>query len=214
MKFFKFVIIFSLILVFFNNPAFSLLKKGDLLLPFSLVSVEDNSIITITMEDGRLTCIRESTIDGEKKIKKIYPAAVLVDFWATWCVPCRKAMPYMQKLHEKYQPKKDQEKGGLVLLGIAIDKKGAKVVKPFYSKLKITYPLLADPTKDPDGDNIIRTAQDMKSKYKVQTIPVVYLIDSKGIIEHVHLGFKKEHMTDIDKAVSTIISEFEKGGEK
>ena len=69
---------------------------------------------------------------------------MLVDFWATWCVPCRKAMPHMQQLSETYKPADGAPDGGLLVLGIALDDAGGKVVVPFYKKLKITYPMLAD----------------------------------------------------------------------
>lgn len=210
MKPFKYLIFFGIILLCLSVTIFGLLKKGEKFLPFSLISVDENTVVTVTLEDGKLTFISKSIVNGEKVVKKSYPNVVLIDFWATWCGPCRKAMPYMQKLHEKHKPKDDQDTGGLMVLGIALDHGGSKVIKPFSKKLNITYPLLADSTKGSEDDGIIRTSGDMKSKYKVQGIPVVYLINSKGIIEHVHLGFKKEHITEIDNAIAGMISEEKK----
>ena len=180
----------------------AILQKGDTFLPFSLVSSHDD-IYTVALEEGKLTVKIKSSDDGEEKV--IHPDAVLLDFWATWCVPCRKAMPHMQKLHEKYKPSDTAESGGLVLLGISIDVKGNKVVKPFFNKLEYTYPMLADPTEG--ADDVIRTSKDMKSQYKVQAIPVVYLIDSKGIIQHAHTGFKEKDIEDIEKAITDLPKE-------
>ena len=97
------------------------------------------------------------------------------------------------------------ESGGLVLLGISIDTKGNRVVKPFFNKLEYTYPMLADPTEG--DDEVIRSAKDMKSQYKVQAIPVVYLIDSKGIIQHAHTGFKEKDIVEIEKAINELPKE-------
>jgi len=180
----------------------NILQTGDKFLPFSLVSSLDE-IYTVMLEDGKLTVKITPASGGEEKI--IHPDAVLLDFWATWCVPCRQAMPHMQKLHDKYKPAENDESGGLILLGISIDAKGNKVVKPFFNKLDFTYPMLADPTEG-DGQ-LIRTSKDMKSEYKVQAIPVVYLIDSKGIIMHAHTGFKEKDITDIEDAINSLPKE-------
>jgi thiol-disulfide isomerase/thioredoxin len=180
----------------------AILQKGEKFLPFSLVSSRDN-IYTVTLEDGKLTVKIASMNGGEEKV--IHPDAVLLDFWATWCVPCRQAMPHMQKLHDKYKPAENDESGGLILLGISIDAQGNKVVKPFFNKLDYTYPMLADPTEG--NGQLIRTSKDMKSEYKVQAIPVVYLVDSKGIIQHAHTGFKEKYITDIEDAINSLPKE-------
>ena len=133
---------------------------------------------------------------------------VLLDFWATWCVPCRKAMPHMQELFDKFKPKEEQDTGGLELFGISLDKKGSKIVKPFFARLKkFTYPMLADPTNDSSEKNLIRKTEDMQSNYKVQGIPVVYVFDSKGIISHVHVGIQKKDMAELDDTIKELISE-------
>ena len=185
-------------------PAGAVLEKGAPFIPFALKNW-DGRAFTVTFEDGRLTLLSEETKDGRTSVVKSHPGAVLLDFWATWCVPCRAAMPYMQQLHDKYKPADGQEKGGLRLFGVALDLKGSLVVKPFYAKFKYTYPMLADPTTGTAADGLIRTTQDMKAKYKVQDIPVVYLIGAKGAITHVHVGFKKEHITELEAAVAELL---------
>lgn len=193
-------------LLLLNSPSFSILNKGDHLIAFSLKDVAE-TVYSVKMEEGRLTLITEILKEGKPEKRKTYPSALLLDFWATWCVPCRAAMPYMQKMHEAFRPGDGQEKGGLVLFGVALDMKGSKVVKPFYSKLKITYPMLADPTEGPEGDGIIRTARRMAEEYKVQEIPVVYLIDKKGNIVHAHVGFKKEEIAALENRIKSLLQE-------
>jgi len=196
----------ALILVL-SAPSSAVMKPGEKLIPFSLKNI-DGKDYTVTVEEGRLTLIVTETAAGETKVLKSHPSAVLVDFWATWCVPCRKAMPHMQKLNETYKPAAGQTEGGLVLLGIALDDAGGKVVKPFYSKLKITYPMLADPPS-PSGASPLAacaTAKDMKRQYGVQEIPVVYLFDSTGTITHAHVGFKDEHVAELETAVKALVT--------
>jgi thiol-disulfide isomerase/thioredoxin len=188
------------------SPSFSVLKPGAKLVPFSLKNV-DGKDYTVTMEDSRLTVIVSETVGGETKTVKSHPAAVLIDFWATWCVPCRKAMPHMQKLDETYGPAQGESEGGLVVLGIALDDAGGKVVIPFYQKLKITYPMLADPPSGIAAPGVSASARDMKKKYDVQEIPVVYVIDAAGAITHAHVGFKEEHIAELDAAVRALVGE-------
>ena len=190
--------------VLLSAPSFASLKTGAKFVPFSLKNI-DGKDHTVMMEEGKLTLIVTEIVAGETKVSKSHPAGVLVDFWATWCVPCRKAMPHMQQLNETYRPADGETEGGLRVYGIALDEAGGKVVIPFYQKLKITYPLLADPPSSASPEGVVRTAKDMKKKYEVQEIPVVYLIDSSGTITHVHVGFKEEHIAELDKAINALL---------
>jgi len=79
-----------------------------------------------------------SDLEGKPwHLRNLKGKVVLVNFWATWCPPCRKEMPDLQALYDKY---KDQ---GLVVLSIS-DEEAAKV-NPFIAERKITYPVLLDP---------------------------------------------------------------------
>ena len=150
---------------------------------------------------------RAVTLDAHpvpKGIADYRGQVVLLNLWATWCVPCRKSMPHMQKLNETFGPAGRTE-GGLVVLGIAIDDAGGKVVVPFYKKLKITYPMLADPPAGPAAAGVAATAKDMKKKYGVQEIPVVYLIDATGTITHAHVGATDAQIADLDKAIAVLL---------
>ena len=187
----------------------ALLKKGDTFRPFGLRAIDGTNVI-VTLEGGALTIIREVPKNGTPEKVKTHPAAVLLDFWATWCLPCRTGMPYMQKLHDSYQAREGRDSGGLSLFGIALDLRGSAVVKPFFQRLKFTYTMLADPVPGLNDPNLLRTAQDMAEKYDAQEIPVVYLIDAKGRIRHVHMGFKTEHFNDLEKAVAGLIAEEKK----
>ena len=191
------------VIVLLAAPSFAILKPGAKIVPFSLKNV-DGKDYTVTLEEGRLTVIVAETVGGETMTVKSHPAAVLVDFWATWCVPCRKAMPHMQQLSETYKPAGASPDGGLCVLGIALDDAGGKVVVPFYNKLKITYPMLADaPSSAASG--LAATAKGMKKAYDVQEIPVVYLIDATGTITHAHIGFKESHIAELDAAVKALV---------
>lgn len=97
---------------------------------------------------------------------------LLINFWATWCAPCRAEMSALDRIHQKY---KDQ---GLTVIGVSIDNDQA-VVKNFLDTTKVHFPILHDPEM---------TSHDA---YKVYTYPTTFLIDRKGIIRQYWLGIQE-----------------------
>ena len=92
---------------------------------------------------------------------------VLLDFWATWCKPCVKMMPQLQKLQDAYADK------GLVVAGVSIDegKDRVKKIERFLKKVKVSYPIFTDAKENPAWN-----------QFKVKAIPAVFLIDADGQI--------------------------------
>lgn len=113
------------------------------------------------------------------------PKVILLDFWATWCPPCKEEAPQLQKLNEKYNKK------GVAVVGIAVDDNGAAAVKPFAKENGLKYNLLLDPETT--------TAK----KYGIRPIPTTFLIDRQGIIRYVHVGFSP----GMEKQIETEINE-------
>jgi peroxiredoxin len=95
---------------------------------------------------------------------------VLLNFWASWCPPCREEMPSLQKLHEKLKEKK------FALLAVSIDRGGNPPLKSFIDRGGYTFQVLLDP----EG----RVA----SRYQVISIPTTFVIDRQGKIVERILG--------------------------
>jgi peroxiredoxin len=93
-------------------------------------------------------------------LRELRGKVVLVNFWATWCPPCRKEMPDLQALYDKY---KDQ---GFIVLSIS-DEESAKVT-PFIAEKKITYPVLLDPGRK------------VNEAFIVEGIPKSFVFDRDG----------------------------------
>jgi len=96
---------------------------------------------------------------------------VLINFWATWCGPCRQEMPLLDELYAKYQ------RAGFTLLGVNIDATAAQAGE-MVRVLKVTYPILID------------DRQEVSRSYQVGTMPLTVLIDRQGVVRHVSQGFK------------------------
>lgn len=114
------------------------------------------------------------------KLATLLPAAklpgtagkvVLVDFWASWCAPCKASFPTMAALHRKYAGK------GLVVIGVGIDEDAAKY-QAFADRQKAPFTLVHDP------------AHRAAAAFKPATMPTSYLVDRKGVVRHIHKGFK------------------------
>jgi len=182
--------------------SFAQLKEGEKLSPFSLKAL-DGAIVTVKIEEEKLIVITEATKDGKKSVKKIKPDVVLIDFWATWCPPCREEVPHLQKLHEKYRKKEGD--GGLVLIGIALERSDAKVVERFAKKQKLTYILLAESTAESDAKELLKTVKGASNKYEVKSIPTTYIIDAKGIIKSVYIGFRPGAEKELEKKIVELL---------
>lgn len=104
----------------------------------------------------------------EVKLEDLQGHAVMINFWATWCPPCREEMSLLQKAHEKYAP-------DLVILAVN-DSEEASQVKEFVEDEELTFTVLLD-------------AQNQAGRiYRVNALPTSYFVDAKGVIRAVHFG--------------------------
>jgi len=109
---------------------------------------------------------------------------VLVDFWASWCAPCKASFPVLNQLQSQYAAK------GLVIIAIGVDDDAAAYRK-FATTMSASFPLVHD------------SAHQAAAAFNPGTMPTSYLIDRKGVIRFVHNGFKgakttREYTTEIE----------------
>lgn len=95
---------------------------------------------------------------------------VLLNFWASWCGPCRMEMPSMETIYKELKDK------GFEILAVNLDRGGPEKVKGFVSNYKLTFPILLD-----SGGKIA-------IKYRVTALPTSFLLDQKGIIREKIVG--------------------------
>jgi len=96
---------------------------------------------------------------------------VMINFWATWCGPCRQEMPLLNELYNRYQ------RVGFNLLGVNIDDDSSRAMK-MATELGVSFPVLFDSRKE------------VSKLYEVNAMPVTVLVDREGNVRHVHHGYK------------------------
>jgi thiol-disulfide isomerase/thioredoxin len=101
---------------------------------------------------------------------------VLVDFWATWCGPCKLALPHLEEIHETYGDK------GVTIVAIAMDQSGAKVVKPFVEKTKL-------------GFKVVLPADDIDRKFGgILGLPTTFIIGPDGTVYKKYVGYQRKEV--------------------
>jgi len=112
------------------------------------------------------------TLDGgEINLAEQDGKVILVNFWATWCAPCRKEIPDLIDLHSS------MESEGLRVVGIALDDEGRSVVEPYVEKMGINYPIVIDTTR--------RVESKFESMYG---LPTTYVVNPEGTVVKRVLG--------------------------
>jgi peroxiredoxin len=133
-----------------------------------------------TLPDLQGQAVRLSELRGQ---------VVLLNFWATWCPPCRAEMPSMNALYKDYREK------GFEILAISSDAGSKEIVAPFVEKYGLTFPVLLDPR------NVVG------SRVGVRGIPTSYLLDKQGRIAGVEVGARNWNRTRGRRLLDRLLAE-------
>jgi len=147
----------------------------------SLFAVEEGN--TVPLCDAKMI-VSEQKLD----LTKYHGKVVLIDFWATWCPPCKQSMPFLNALRNE---KKDK---GFEIIAINVDE-DTQEARNFLTDFPVDYP------------NAYSSTGDCPEKYDVKAMPSSYFIDRKGMVRYVHLGFRHADEGDIRKKVVELLME-------
>lgn len=127
-------------------------------------------------------------LDGKPiSLSEYQGSVVLVNFWATWCGPCRVEMPAMERLYREFNSK------GFEILAISTDQQGVAVTRPFKESLGLSFPILHD------SDYRVGIA------YGARTLPITFLVDRQGMIRHRIFGARDWGSQEARQLIQTLL---------
>ncbi len=129
------------------------------------------------------------SLDGSTvRLSDLKGQVVLINFWATWCAPCREEMPLLDAIYQKYN------RLGVELLGINVEDDASGAQK-YLNETPVTFPILFDP----DGR--------VSKQYQVKAMPSTILVDRHGNVRHIHYGYKPGYENDYQDQIRALIRE-------
>jgi thiol-disulfide isomerase/thioredoxin len=125
---------------------------------------------------------------GPISLEQYKNQVVYVDFWASWCVPCKHSFPWLNKMQERYG------EDGFKVIGINVDKD-----KALANKFLEIVPASFDIAYDPEGE--------VADLYSLKVMPSSYLIDRDGNLVHAHKGFKSSDGSRMEDMIRKLLKD-------
>lgn len=113
---------------------------------------------------------------------------VVLDFWASWCVPCRRSFPWLNAMHEKYAD------DGLVIVGVNLDLERAEADR-FLAEFPAAFKIVYDEKKA------------LAKRFEVMAMPSTYVIGRNGKVVETHLGFKVKEQAEYEAAMVSALAQ-------
>ena len=112
----------------------------------------------------------EALSGGNLRLQEHRGEVVLINFWASWCGPCRQEMPILDRIHQRYQD------AGFSVLGVNVEGK-RKPAEKIAKKSKVTFPVLID------------AGQEVSKAYELEAMPTTVVVDRNGTVRYIHRGY-------------------------
>jgi peroxiredoxin len=135
-----------------------------------------------------LSAVQLTEATRRVSLQELKGQVVYVDFWASWCVPCRLSMPALDALY------RDNRARGFAVIGVNKDVSADDAAR-FLKRVPVGFPLVSDA-----GDTIARA-------FDVKAMPSGYLVDRRGVVRRVHRGFTTDTASELAKEIEALLKE-------
>jgi len=125
---------------------------------------------------------------GNVQLSSLRGQVVMINFWATWCGPCRQEMPLLEQLHAKYEPL------GFTLLGVNVEPDSAAATT-WLKGVPVTFPILFD------------TKNAVAEQFGVMGMPSSVFVDREGRVRYVHRGYKPGDEAQYADLIRSLVKE-------
>lgn len=163
-----------------RHPSFLLFALVGLLFSGSALALESGARMPeIGLKDLQGHPVSAATLRGK---------VVLVDFWASWCAPCREEMPVLEHLYKTYRAQ------GLVIVGVSVDQQASNA-RTFVGRLGVTFPIIHD------------AQHQLAGRFAPPKMPSSYIVDRRGVVRHVHAGFRAPDAAVLEREIKALLAQ-------
>jgi peroxiredoxin len=159
--------------------------------PWAIIALFGILLNPVLAGDGNESA-PDFTLPGDNgqtvSLRDLRGQVVMINFWASWCGPCRQEMPLLEQIHQRYEPL------GFTLLGVNVEQNSSDA-KAFLKDRPVSFPILFDP------DNGV------SKLYDVVAMPSTVLIDRQGNVRYLHHGFKPGYENDYQDQIRVLVRE-------
>lgn len=113
---------------------------------------------------------------------------LLIDFWASWCAPCRESMPYLNALYRRSMGR------GFTIIAVNIDDRPEQG-QVFLAEFPVDYPVISD------------ASGSLAKSFGVRAMPTAFLLDREGVVHRILEGFKRDELTSLQQAIEQLLDE-------
>jgi thiol-disulfide isomerase/thioredoxin len=139
---------------------------------------------------GQAADVTAATLDGvEVRVGAHQGKVRVVDFWASWCDPCRDQLPFLDRLARAY------EADGLSVYAVSFDEDRAALER-FLEEAPVSFPVMWD-----------KGGATLSERFAVTRLPTTLLVDRAGVVREVHLGYAPEEGRKVEDAVRRLLAE-------
>lgn len=125
--------------------------------------------------------------DQPTSLKQFAGKVVYLDFWASWCAPCRTSFPLLNKLHQKLKAQ------GFEVVAVNEDEDKANAEK-FLKEIPVEFTVLRDATGD------------WAAKYGAESMPTSFIIDKQGVVQVIHKGFQSSDIDELEHKITELLA--------